>query len=122
MDGSKTAPPAVGGSAAEIVGPAKGPADWRSSETQLLLSMLELALTYLQIQAGNPNGTTRRLMYALDTYISVKNVLPKLDLQAEQVRLVNERLQVVQDRLNELGGRLDRESIGSAVKRRTHQY
>ncbi len=87
------------------LGPSGASGDWRESETRLLLSLLNLSLTYIRIASTHGEGpaATNCLMRAIDTYGSVKDLLPKLDLQPEQVRLVSERLSVVREKLDGTG-------------------
>ncbi len=73
----------------------------QEDETKLLLSMLNLALTNIDIAETNRDkaAATQCLMRAVDTYGSVKGLLPKLGLLPEQVALVHERLETVRRRL-----------------------
>jgi hypothetical protein len=75
--------------------------DWQADERSLLLAMLDLALTNITIAMTNRDkeAATRCLMSAVDTYGSVKSLLPKLGLSAEHVAAIHERLEVVRQRL-----------------------
>jgi hypothetical protein len=61
--------------------------DSQTDETLLLLSMLDLALTNMDVAATgrDKEGATRCSMSAVDTYGSVKSLLPKLDLEPRYV-------------------------------------
>lgn len=71
--------------------------DWQTDEALVLLSMLNLALTNIDMAMTNRNKEAAApcLMRAVDTYGRVKSLLPKLDLRSELVALVHERLEVV---------------------------
>jgi hypothetical protein len=75
--------------------------DPQENETRLLLAMLDLALTNIEIAATNQDeaAAARCLMRAVETYGSVKSILPKVGLKSEQIELVQERLDVVRRRL-----------------------
>ena len=63
--------------------------------------MLDLALTNIEIAATNRNeqAAATCLMRAVETYGSVKSILPKLGLNPDHVALVQERLDAVRRRL-----------------------
>lgn len=73
----------------------------QENETKLLLAMLDLALTNIKISETirDKSAATLCLTRAVDTYGSVKGLLPKLTLLPEQVALVHERLEAVRRRL-----------------------
>jgi hypothetical protein len=77
--------------------------DWRVDETLLLLSLLDLALTNIEVsratRARDPDASLNVLMKAVDTYSSVKNLLPKLDLAPDQIDFLQARLNEVRQRL-----------------------
>lgn len=75
--------------------------DPQENETLLLLGMLDLASTNIDIAAINEDeqAAARCLMRAVETYGSVKSILPKLGLKPEQVTLVQQRLDSVRRRL-----------------------
>ena len=63
---------------------------WQARETQLLLSVLDLALSRIALAADcrDDERASRYLSQALDSYGSVKGLLPKLGLTAEQRKAV----------------------------------
>ena len=76
----------------------------QNNETLLLLTMLDLAMTNIDVAISllgkqDKEAASRCLTKAVDTYGSVKNILPKLDLQPQQAELVRERLDLVRQRL-----------------------
>ena len=75
--------------------------DPQENETLLLLAMLDLALTNIEFAATNQDerATAECLIKAVETYGSVKSILPKVGLKPEQVALVQERLDTVRRRL-----------------------
>jgi hypothetical protein len=74
-----------------------GSPDWQAQETLLLLSLLDRALTRIALAAGchDDGKAAQYLSQALDSYGSVKGLLPKLGLTMDQVTLVKERLETV---------------------------
>jgi hypothetical protein len=71
------------------------------SEITLLLSNIESALHDLDRARGSPDTQTalRSLESALHTYGSIKHLLPKLGLHAEQRAVVEKRLAELRARL-----------------------
>lgn len=78
-----------------------GSPGWQAQETQLLLSVLDRALSRIALAAScqDDEQASQYLSQALDSYGSVKGLLPKLGLTAEQVVLVQERLETVRSLL-----------------------
>ncbi|HEY6922409.1 MAG TPA: hypothetical protein VI653_02990 [Steroidobacteraceae bacterium] len=75
--------------------------DPQGSETVLLLALLDLALTNIGLAASNQdkNAAAQCMTKAVETYGSVKSLLPKLGLLPAQTALVQERLDTVRRRL-----------------------
>lgn len=75
--------------------------DWQAQETQLLLSVLDRALSRIALASScqDPARALQYLSQALESYGSVKGLLPKLGLTAEQVSLVKEKLERVRQLL-----------------------
>ena len=75
------------------------PADEQASETHLLLSSLDLALGFIARahRCGDRERRTQLLTQAVESYGSVKGLLPKLALRPEQMALVGQRLRAVQE-------------------------
>lgn len=78
-----------------------GSPGWQARETQLLLSVLDHALSRIALATScrEPAQASQYLSQALDSYGSVKGLLPKLGLTADQVTLVKERLERVRQLL-----------------------
>jgi hypothetical protein len=74
-----------------------GTPGWQAQETQLLLSVLDRAVSRIALATScqDPERASQYLSQALDSYGSVKGLLPKLGLTADQVTLVRERLETV---------------------------
>jgi hypothetical protein len=74
-------------------------ADEQANETYLLLSSLDLALGFIATArgCGDRECAARLLTQAVESYGSVKGVLPKLGLRPEQMALVSQRLKAVQE-------------------------
>lgn len=74
---------------------------WQARETQLLLSILDTALSRIALGTRCPDDgrASRYLAQAVDSYGSVKGLLPKLGLTPEQVTLIRERLDTVRSLL-----------------------
>jgi hypothetical protein len=72
--------------------------DEQANETYLLLSSLDLALGFIATahRCGDRERAARLLTQAVESYGSVKGLLPKLGLRPEQVALVSQRLKAVQ--------------------------
>lgn len=75
--------------------------DWRTEETLLLLSLLDLVMTDIEVAqvSCDQEAASTFLMRAVDTYGQVKTLLPKLDLEKEQKDLVREGMETVRQRL-----------------------
>ena len=71
--------------------------EWQARETQLLLSVLDRALSRIALATScrDDERASHYLAQALDSYGSVKGLMPKLGLTPEQVRLVTDRLEAV---------------------------
>lgn len=78
-----------------------GSPGWQARETQLLLSVLDRALSRIALATScqDAQQASQYLSQALDLYGSVKGLLPKLGLAVEQVALVRERLDTVRSLL-----------------------
>ena len=74
-----------------------GSPGWQAQETQLLLSLLDTALNRLALARScqDDERASQYLAQAVDSYGSVKGLLPKLGLTPEQIMLVNGRLETV---------------------------
>ena len=77
--------------------------DEHARETHLLLSSLDLALWTIERARGcaDHERAAQLLMQAVESYGTVKGLLPKLGLPPEQLAVVSERLKAVQQRLRE---------------------
>jgi len=78
--------------------------DEQASETHLLLSSLDLALSFIATahRCNDRERAARLLTQAVESYGSVKGLLPKLELRPEQVALVSGRLKAVQQCLHRM--------------------
>jgi hypothetical protein len=76
--------------------------DQQANEIHLLLSSLDLALGFIATahRCGDRERATQLLTQAIESYGSVKGLLPKLGLRPEQAALVSERLKAVQQCLS----------------------
>ena len=79
------------------VRPRMGSPEWQAQETQLLLSVLDYALNRIALASNchDDERASRYLVQVVDSYGSVKGLLPKLGLTPEQTKLVEDRLEAV---------------------------